>query len=244
MTADAKAPKMGADDYVEDGHNKTDLEGLTRAGVAEDPAVERLGDDFTLTWAPDRLTIRVTSLREHSDGIKGLMSVGFDGQELHWGTVNLVSTPARTAIAKDLKQQHNKLPWRQLLDRACRLVAEEMRRPEPTVLLTPRPLIGPRALVDPFLPLHETTVFFGDGGTGKGYLALLLVAAIATSIPLPGAYGAAKRVPILYLDWETNRSRTDAIGWGTGSAWTWPARSTTSGWCARSSTSSRRSALR
>ena len=65
------------------------------------------------------------------------------------------------------------------------------------MLLTPRPLIGPRALVDPFLPLHETTVFFGDGGTGKGYLALLLVAAIATSIPLPGAYGAAKRVPIL-----------------------------------------------
>ncbi|HTC24981.1 MAG TPA: hypothetical protein VK688_11495 [Gemmatimonadales bacterium] len=81
MTADAKAPKMGADDYVEDGHNKTDLEGLTRAGVAEDPAVERLGDDFTLTWAPDRLTIRVTSLREHSDGIKGLMSVGLDGQD-------------------------------------------------------------------------------------------------------------------------------------------------------------------
>src|SRR5262249_55873351 len=92
----------------------------------------------------------------------------------------------------------------------------------PTIVLKARPSEGPRFLVDPVLPLGDTTVLFGDGGTGKGLTAVALTLAAAAGAALPGGIKALARGPVLYLDWESTEDdiaeRLYLLGRGLGCA--------------------------
>ena len=60
-------------------------------------------------------------------------------------------------------------------------------------------------LIPGMLPLGEPAVLFGDGGTGKGYVALTLAVCVAAGVPFLGHDSQPMRV--LYVDWESNARR-------------------------------------
>ncbi len=170
----------------------------------EAPDVRRDGDDFAFTYPTLGLGVGVSALRETGDGVHAEVSVtsGIVGA-LHWGSLNLASTAARETLVKKLAAAHPGTPWRAILERVCRETAEAIRRGAPVVVLEPAPATASRYLVEKLLPGGETTVVFGDGGSGKSLLALAVAVAVSTQTPLPGGLRPVGRTNVLYLDWES-----------------------------------------
>lgn len=167
------------------------------------PTLERHGDDFGMRWNEYRVDLSVTGLRENSDGLHAEVAVAVAGAEIHWGRLNLVSTSAREGVVKKLAAIAADIPWRTMLERACRMTTMAIRQGSPTVTLTPRQAAGPRVLIHPLLPLNAISVLFGDGGAGKGYTAVALALAATHGMDLPGMRRPEKLTKALYLDWES-----------------------------------------
>ena len=176
-----------------------------KTGPPSTPEIQRDGDEFTFLWHDHGIGIGFTQLREGSDGIHGEITVHASGLgSLHWGRLNLASTSAREGLVKKLHEVHPIDLWRAFLETACRTVAERLRQGQPIVSLEPVAAPTTRQLIERLLPLGETSVIFGDGGTGKSLLALSVTVAVSSGIPLPGGLRPTQEAaPVLLLDWES-----------------------------------------
>jgi hypothetical protein len=185
------------------------------------PTVERHGDDFAYTWRSREAVITVERIREHSDGTHAETTVTVSGTEIHWGRLNLVSTSAREQLVKKLTQvlpddeEGDPIPWRAMLERVCRDTTKAARMGSPAVLLRPQQATGPSFLVEPFLPLGDTSVVFADGGSGKGWKALTLALAAMNALSLPGGirFAATRPTHVLYADWESTQADLEDRVW-------------------------------
>jgi hypothetical protein len=203
-----KREQVGADTFVAAGLAEGDgFDQLQREEIAYH--LERHGDEFLIRWPAHRVECAVTSLREHSEGITGELAVSHGGVELHWGRLGFASTQTREGVVRKLSGILPEVPWRTIIEVACRATVRALRESSTTV-----PLLGRRAghlrfLVDPLLPLGQVAVIFGDGGVGKGHLAVAVARAVAHAAPLPSGLFAPLPGPVLYLDWESDQEDLD-----------------------------------
>lgn len=157
---------------------------------------------------------KMTLVKEHSEGITAELALHLDGRELPWGRLALASTPARGALVKRLAQQHRALAVG--LDR--RAGVQATRAGSPAILLDAQPFAGPRFLVDPIVWHSDCSFLIADGGTGKGFVALLVALVGVTGQPLAGLRSLAPTG--LYLDWESSavdlNGRFHRLGRGLG----------------------------
>jgi len=166
------------------------------------PTLTVEGDDYRLAWPDGNAEIRLASLHEDSNGLHAEVTVTRRGEVLSWGRLNLVSTSMREGLLKKLETVASDVGWRAILERACFDTAARFRQGAPIVVLRPVQSAAPRLLIDPLLPLHETAVIYGDGGSGKSYLSLALALALLHEHPLPGGLRPMQRASTLILDWE------------------------------------------
>jgi hypothetical protein len=198
-----KSPKVGADDYVAAGHGEVD--DLPRAPAGYQ--CERQGDDYVLVWSDHKVRGLLTAIHENSDGIHAELSISHAGIDLHWGRLGLSSTQAREGVVRKLNGIVNDIPWRTILETTCRQTAGAVRRGDPTELLEGRRRLGPRLYVEPIVEATGVTVHYADGGSGKGYVALVLAIAAATGRSLSGGIRPLQpAAPVLYLDWESSKA--------------------------------------
>jgi hypothetical protein len=173
------------------------------------PTIERHGDDFTLTWPEHAVVVTVTDLHKSREGIKAELAVALSGEERHWGQINLLATPAREQLVKKLTDIDGTIPWRALLERACRLVVNATKQGAPIVeLMGEAPLATPD-LVTPFVVDGQTCTIFADGDSGKSLLAAAIAVAMVTGRTLPGGIKARRPGPVMVCDWETDRGAWD-----------------------------------
>lgn len=105
-------------------------------------------------------------------------------RHLHQARVNLTGTRSREDLGRKLKTAGNgaaSLDWPALVEGSCVLALREYRRGEPAIRL--RDAVAPQgevALIPPLVLRRQPTIWFGDGGTGKSYLALAAAVAIHT----------------------------------------------------------------
>ena len=172
--------------------------------LAGPPVVRRDGDEFVFTWPEHGVTINVARVRETHAGLEGeLLIRSIQLGELHWGRLVLASTSGRETLVKKLQAAAEGLPWRVMLEYVCRHVAEEVSAGSPVVTLEPAPLpVQERFLLKPLVPENATAVLYGDGGVGKGWVALLVALSVASGTPVPGLR-PTRQAPVLYLDWES-----------------------------------------
>jgi len=205
-----KSPKAGADDFVASGHAEADLADLPGTEAIGAAAVSREGDDFLFVWPGCDVRIEVTTVREHGEGITAELAVSLGGRELHWGRLQLASTLAKGTLVKRLAQQHRALPWGTLVEHVCREAARAVRNGAPAARLEARPFSGPRFLLEPFVWHSDCSFIFADGGTGKGYVALVNCLAGTTGRTIAGIHPRAGRgLRALYLDWESSKDDLD-----------------------------------
>ncbi len=162
------------------------------------------GDELRFTWPSLTVEARLTNHRDHSDGLRAELAVRLGAIDIHWGMLNLASSPSREGVVKKLAQIDRTLPWREMLEHLCRVGAQHLRAGEPVVCLMPIQATEARHLITKFALAGETNVFFGDGGSGKSLLALALGVVVASpGATLPAGIRATATAPVLYLDWES-----------------------------------------
>jgi AAA domain len=183
------------------------LEGLVgtngRSHPLPAPTVERAGDDFVFRWAAYPVELSLNAIRESSDGVHAELTVTHERVVIHWSRLGLASSPAREGLTKKLAGIESEIPWREMLEHACRATVQTVRRGNPAVAVVPRRREGARHLVDPIATAGETSVIAGDGGAGKSLFGLGLALAVTSGATLPGGMRAEIRGPVLWLDWES-----------------------------------------
>jgi len=156
---------------------------------------------------------------ERFAGLTATMSVYCD-DEGHRGLItterlSIVSGNDRKQFAARLHQHPNAKPlqishdtWAGLVEAACLdLLADQQRLEELIELdgLRP-PLELDRYLYEPLLLSSAVpTAIFGEGGSGKSWLAQAIAASVASGQSfVTGLNAPSKQVPVLWLDWEND----------------------------------------
>ncbi|HEV8536019.1 MAG TPA: AAA family ATPase [Candidatus Limnocylindria bacterium] len=139
---------------------------------------------------------------------------------LHSARFNLMSSQARSTLAKALASRDDDLDWYDLIESMCFVVRERYRNGEPSIDMRDYTPTGrPRWLIEPFLEHGGPTVFFGDGDSGKTMMAIAIAVTCATGIPVFGQL-QGEPGPVLYVDYETDEEtfyeRLTAICAGAG----------------------------
>jgi hypothetical protein len=165
--------------------------------------VTREGDDFHFRWPTLAVEITVSRLRDAGDGVQSELTITRDGRPLHWGRINLASLSARDQLVTKLNRTKSKIPWREVIEDACRDTVIRFREGSPTVELVPRRGVVERRLMDKLVLDQDINVVFSDGGSGKSLLALAGAVAVRTGTALPGGLIPRRTGPVLYLDWES-----------------------------------------
>jgi hypothetical protein len=175
-----------------------------------EPEVQRVGDEFTVTWTARGVALEFQNVRPGSDGVRADVAAMLHGQELDWGALPLASTTARVSRAGKLAKLTPGLPWGEMLDAACATVARLIRAGEPAVVLQPKPRQGEAYLFEPLVPLAgRATVLHADGGSGKSLLAVALGLSGFHCRALPGLSAPARSTRCLYLDWECDQATAE-----------------------------------
>lgn len=182
---------------------------------------------YSLVWEAEQIGIRIDRLRNHSDSLSGEITVmtrrpGYV-PHLHQARLNLTSTSARRTLAKHLQeiQPDPDLNWGAIVEDACIMTLEQHRLGEPVVELHDvKPRTGPQHRLAPLLLEGHPNYLYGDGATGKSWLAAFCAVLVSSGFhhcgldPLPGR--------ALYLDYEMSaeemRERILAIEAGLGEA--------------------------
>lgn len=175
-----------------------------------EPQITLTAEDGTWSW-PDGAGIAFARVSEGSRGVSAEVSVTWQGRELHYGSLNLLSTRSREDVVRKVTTTAPAdTPWREHLDLSCRQMVARLREGAPVVRLTATPRTPEQYLMRSALAAGDTTVTFGPGGSGKSLYALLLEIAVATGCTLPGGLRATRTCPVLVLDWESSRSAHEA----------------------------------
>ena len=189
--------------------------------------IERRGLGYRADFATWDLLIEVDHLRRTRGELHAELTVfgpWGPGGTFHRGAHNLSSVTARGSLARSLAErtagQHPLVPWREVVERLAVTVLLAEQEATPTELVGQRPAAESAAWrVEPILPRSKPTILYGEGGTGKSYLALALALSVETGEEIVPGWRPI-RAPTLYLDWETDADdldcRVKAIAAGAG----------------------------
>jgi hypothetical protein len=200
---------MGADDFKAAGLAEGGgFERLPRVDVAHQ--LERHGDEFMLRWPKYRVKCTVSHLRGHSDGLAAELTVLHAGVEIHWGRLALASTQARQGVVRKVNEiVPKKVPWRTIIEVACREPVKALRASDKFVTLTGKVHSPARELLPRLLYEGEPTLLYGDGDTGKSLTATAVAVAVQAGLALPFGLKPAQAVPVAILDWETSQDTVE-----------------------------------
>jgi hypothetical protein len=174
--------------------------------------VHRIGiNAWRLCWEPENLAIEVSRHYTHHDGtVKGEILIQLETHPgvpmiLHQSQFNFSTAGTRRSLAKQLTERYADIDWNEILEQLCRRFLQIIREGEPTVSLYPDDTLPPVGYhLYPFVPMQRSSILFGDGGTGKSYLALLMAVCIQSGwSDNPLGFQIDEPHKVLYLDWET-----------------------------------------
>ena len=177
------------------------------------PDLKRLGEDYLLTWPEYQIIMTFHGVYEDKTGVHAECTVASTGAlgSLLWERVNLTSGTTRQQASKRLTERYGGTgapPWDDMMLQAAHLVVAAFRDGEPFIKVGQREVReAPRYRIDGMVPESQVTVLFGDGGTGKSYLALAMALAVYGGGDFLGRPATVGQV--LYLDWETSADEID-----------------------------------
>ena len=165
------------------------------------PQLTRDGDDYLLAW-PDGLQAEVRYIAQSRDGPRAEVRISSKlVGHLHQSMLNLMSASSRDTFRKALERRDPEVDWQERIEQVCVLVVEAYRAGDPLTLLEPQLRDAREAyFVDPLIPTGVPTLLYGDGATGKSYIANAISRALALGLPFAGM--GTRESTVAYLDWE------------------------------------------
>lgn len=182
------------------------------------PITKQIGTRYEFYWEKEHIYALVSRIREHSDGRitaeVNLKTSKTDTAKTHilQTQLNLLSTRSKKDLVKELEDRYP-LPegqWTEMVEQLCIICLDSHRTGRPPEEIWPVPEGEPipevEMLIAPILYKNKPTLIFGEGSTGKSYLALTL--AIMAQLPYYDnpIWLKPKQANTLYLDYEGDES--------------------------------------
>lgn len=177
------------------------------------PVVKQTGTRQEFYWKEEGVYVLVNRLHEHNDG-RVTAEVAFKTDRADMPThilhtqLNLLSTRSKKDMIKELEDRLRLPNWTSIVEYLCVTSLDNYRKGKPAKEIWPVPqgeeMPQPQMLVRPLLYKEKPTILFGEGSTGKSYLALTL--AILTQLPFndnPLSL-VPEKANALYLDYESD----------------------------------------
>ncbi len=181
------------------------------------PVVRHVGTRQEFYWEREHIYALVNRLHEHSDGrITAEVAFKTDRSDipthiLHT-QLNLLSTRAKKDCVRELEDRYP-LPegqWTSMVEQLCLTALDNYRRGKPAKEVWPaaedEEIPCAELLIRPLLYKDKPTIVFGEGSTGKSYLALTL----GITAQLPYLDNPLSLLPqqanVLYLDYESDET--------------------------------------
>lgn len=192
--------------------------GLFPFGVQDGPQAWTEQGIYTLSWsAPTAVLMELDFIGTDRHGettaeVAIYWSDPLDPLAMLRTRLNLLSMTSvdRLAGALTKRTADLQLNWQRMLDQAVRWTMQQYRTGDPGLLLRDAedlPL-GADVLTDP--PLLEAdglSLLFGDGGTGKSWIALALAASLQAGESIIGGLEVSSARQVGYIDWEWSARR-------------------------------------
>lgn len=116
--------------------------------------------------------------------------------------MNIISPNAKKELVTLLRDSFGKdVKWSLVVSVACQGLIEHLAKKDRSVDLGEIPDDEPPVLFPPFLVKGGANILFGDGGTGKTFLALRMAVALATDGEFLG-YRPTEPCNVLFVDYE------------------------------------------
>lgn len=172
------------------------------------PIISTLPMSLKFEWEAEQLVVTASRLRNHTDGrVTGELDIKTTAvsipSHLHRSLFNFVAPRSRKELATILSHRYA-IEWESILEQVCYHTLEHIRRGEPLEELWAEDAIKPvEYLLKPLLSVGQPTIFFGDGATGKSFVALFLTICIELGWTENPLSLELQRVNTLYLDYES-----------------------------------------
>jgi len=180
------------------------------------PELKREGDVLILRWANAGVRAEVEQLRRERHDLHAEVTWYVDDPlveypHLHGAKLNMSSTSARDSLARYLAERTNGmgLDWPVLIEQLCVLAKREDARGEPFVKIGKGTEAPADRLyrIDRLAEENQITMLYGDSGAGKSTIGVAAALSVQSSVPVLGL--RPEPGPVLYLDYETDRSEQD-----------------------------------
>lgn len=167
---------------------------------------------YTFHWPEHKLSAKIARIHPHTDG-RLTADISFTlGSKKHQEptfSFNFSSAQVRKQLVKNLEEKYPewKTHWLSVIDELIREVQRLSMTGEPIIELASTDEVADlEYLVHPIIPLNKPTAIFGDPGSGKSQLLLIL--AIVAALPWHDnplkLTAPAESTPILLLDYEAD----------------------------------------
>lgn len=161
-------------------------------------------------WETYKLRIKADRIQPSGKAELWFFHVNGNGEELlHVADVNMMASTTMSGLVKRMQDNSSDAPWSEMLTYVTAKSVTISRRGEPVEeLWTHEDIVPPQYLVNPFIIENYPNIIFGDPGTFKSNLSLIL----AQVVMLPwkdnelGFDAPEHTHHVLYLDWETDRN--------------------------------------
>ena len=174
------------------------------------PNIKPTTAGYDLLWLEDQITVEVSRLHTHTDGrVTGEIFIRNGSKAIKPPSqINFVAERTRDSLVKSLTDTFpGKAEWRKIIDELCYYVLELTRQGEPVIeAWSGENVQPPKYLLDPFLIEGYPSIIFGDPGSIKSTLALVLSQVVTfpwVDNPM-GLMAPTRPHKVLYLDWETD----------------------------------------
>ncbi|MDO8670545.1 MAG: AAA family ATPase [Dehalococcoidia bacterium] len=180
--------------------------------VAPRAEMRKEGLGYRFDYPTAGVSIVINHIRRSSSEFKGEIRITANipsiPHKIHWASLNLSSTSARSTLARHLTKRADVMDWDDVLEDICDKVATLEREGQPFMELCDLPQEAHSPwLIENFIPRGETTTIFGEGGSGKSMLALALAISVHVNVQMVPGFSPVQQGNVLYLDWETNNLR-------------------------------------
>lgn len=182
----------------------------TLAHVRSEPWVETMPDGYLVSLLDSGGLVRFEFSDIDSRG-RSLDAEVFVWQEIPGVTrerfsarLNVSSLSGREAFRRQLDEMFGKGDWTAKLNRACNLMRQAHRERDDSIVLMEALDVEMQYLLRPFILTEGASIIFGQGGSGKTFLALAFAACVSLGIPFLG--NPVQQTAVLYVDYESSPS--------------------------------------
>ena len=137
---------------------------------------------FEFDWSKEKIHIQVKNVRADKTDVTGIIRITTSASgyapNLHWGRMNFLAANTRATLEKTLDKLYPECTnWHGILDQLAYFCVERVTKGAPVETIDMASLEDikpPEYLIYPLLAKNEPTILFGDGGSFKSYVSVIL----------------------------------------------------------------------